>query len=125
MAGCVFGTSTTQYWSSETPYWRTETQDWNVDSQTLVPQATYWIRFYVDVGYRGDRLFLENRQTGVCYNLPNNWNDRASSIQVSDGRSCQYWRDAGCTGSSFGGNDQDWTSLPRGFNDQITSWRCS
>ncbi|KAF2144838.1 uncharacterized protein K452DRAFT_356215 [Aplosporella prunicola CBS 121167] len=111
IAGCVFAAPATQVASK--------------DSQRLSARATYWIKFYKDGRFTGDNLFLENQVTGVCYNLPGNWNDKMSSVQVSDGHSCRYWKDNYCTGSVFGGNDQDWADLPTGFNDKVTSWRCS
>ncbi|KAH7009163.1 hypothetical protein B0J12DRAFT_706188 [Macrophomina phaseolina] len=91
----------------------------------LAARASYWIQFWKDVSFTGENIFLENQQTGVCYNLPGNWNDKMSSVQVSDGHSCRYWKDSSCTGSVFGGTDQDWAALPSGFSDQVTYWRCS
>ncbi|KAK4187740.1 hypothetical protein QBC35DRAFT_221461 [Podospora australis] len=65
---------------------------------------------------------------GSCFNVPNDWNDRISSIQNlnRDGFSCVWWEHGGCSGRSY--SNQEDAELGDGdgfFNDRISSWRCN
>ncbi|KAL2070157.1 hypothetical protein VTL71DRAFT_13183 [Oculimacula yallundae] len=63
---------------------------------------------------------------GVCQSLPSNLNDRISSLDHSQPHSCRFWQHTGCAGDWIGGNQDEYQNLKnQGFDNKISSWRCS
>ncbi|KAK4113367.1 hypothetical protein N656DRAFT_844295 [Canariomyces notabilis] len=66
--------------------------------------------------------------SGVCFNVPGDWNDKISSIRNLNPSAfrCLWYEHGNCGGSSYDNQEDanlnDWTG---GWNDRITSWRCN
>ncbi|KAJ1324121.1 hypothetical protein MN608_10181 [Microdochium nivale] len=91
----------------------------------LAPRDSVNMRLCVTAFYQQCTLF-NFVALGVCQNVPTNLNDKISSIDHSQHHSCRFWKNAGCTGDFIGGNEDFYSNLQdQGFNDVISSWRCS
>ncbi|KAK8014843.1 hypothetical protein PG990_008139 [Apiospora arundinis] len=91
----------------------------------ITPRATVDMTLCLDANFQQCTSF-NLVALGVCQNVPTNLNDRISSITHSQPHSCRFWQDAGCTGNFIGGNQDTYPNLvDQGFNDVITSWRCT
>ncbi|KAK2598156.1 hypothetical protein QQS21_005707 [Conoideocrella luteorostrata] len=65
-------------------------------------------------GFSGD--------TGVCYGVPANYNDRISSLRLD--RRCTFWVDGGCRGNALILNAGNYPQIAAEFNDRISSLAC-
>ncbi|KAL2269342.1 hypothetical protein VTJ83DRAFT_1526 [Remersonia thermophila] len=74
----------------------------------------------------------------MLVNLPNDWNDKISSIHVLEKHGCRFFRDGGCSGSELVAYNHIRGTVLRlddltkassaslaNWNDQISSFRCT
>ncbi|KAK1498418.1 hypothetical protein CCUS01_12774 [Colletotrichum cuscutae] len=79
-----------------------------------------------DTRFRG-RCRTDVLQTGSCYNVPESFVDRISSIRNNDRDkdTCTWYRERQCRGESYRNQDDDNLADGNGrFNDAIRSYEC-
>ncbi|KAI0131988.1 hypothetical protein BJ170DRAFT_611980 [Xylariales sp. AK1849] len=101
----------------------------------IYPDPVAAVSFYPDLYFEGDPLIFDAPLNRFCFNLPQSWDNRISSLKVigDHSGSCRFYKDYDCEGpladvlafdSKFRNLCEDVRPFSGCWNDVISSYVC-